>query len=69
MMMVRKFATATTPKTVITPTSFRFFKEWNWSTVKKSENTATLNKSVQTIVKELEHTSSTDAQGPAPKFK
>lgn len=69
MMMVRKFATATAPKTMNTSTSFRFFKEWSWSTVKKSENTVKLNKSVQTIVKELEHTSSTDAQGPAPKFK
>ncbi|MCE0724400.1 MULTISPECIES: hypothetical protein [Legionella] len=70
MMLFRKFATSSFPRTV-KPSSApsRFFKNIDWSIVKKSEAEAELNKSVKTIVKELENTSSTDAPGPAPRFK
>ncbi|HHT0591961.1 TPA: hypothetical protein ACTXXA_000514 [Legionella anisa] len=70
MMLFRKFATSSLSKTVKhTPATNRFFKDINWSIIKKNEAESGLNKSVKTIVKELENTSSTDAQGPSLRFK
>ncbi|EEZ94834.1 hypothetical protein LLB_3752 [Legionella longbeachae D-4968] len=46
------------------PATANFFKQMDWSLAKKSEQGQQLSKSVQTIVKELENTSSSDAPGP-----
>ncbi len=68
-MLFRKYATSSLPKTIKHTPPTRFFKDINWSIVRKNKTESELNKSVKTIVKELENTSSTDAQGPAPRFK
>ncbi|HHF7374987.1 hypothetical protein [Legionella bozemanae] len=70
MMLFRRFATSSLPKTIKhAPATNRFFRDINWSIARKNETGSELNKSVKTIVKELENTSSADAQGPAPRFK
>ncbi len=69
-MLFRRFVTSSAPKAIKpTPATNRFFKDINWTRVKENEAKSELSKSVQTIVKELENTSSTDASGPARKFK
>ncbi|WP_083498076.1 hypothetical protein [Legionella tucsonensis] len=70
MMLFRRFAASSLPKTIkYPPASNRFFRNINWSVPQKSEAESELNKSVKTIVKELENSSSMDAPGPASRFK
>ncbi len=69
-MLFRRFTTSSLPKTIKpTPPTNRFFKDINWSIVRRNETESELSKPVKTIVNELENTSSADAQGPTPRFK
>ncbi|KTC93926.1 hypothetical protein [Legionella cincinnatiensis] len=68
MMFFKRFVTPNNLSKVIKnpPAPPSFFKQMDWSLVKKSEGQQ-LSKSVQTIVKELENTSASDAPGPLLK--
>lgn len=69
-MLFRRLAASSLPKAIKRPpASNGFFRNINWSAPQKSEVESELNKSVKTIVKELENSSSMDAPGPAPRFK
>ncbi|AUH73003.1 hypothetical protein [Legionella sainthelensi] len=69
MMLFKRFITPNTLSKVIKnpPASSSFFKQMDWSVVKKTEQGQQISKSVQTIVKELENTSASDAPGPLLK--
>ncbi len=70
MMFFRKFATSCSQKVIKNgSTSSSLFKEVNWSIVKEKGAKTQLNESTKVIVKEIENSSSADAQGPAPKLK
>ncbi|KTD10988.1 hypothetical protein Lgra_1954 [Legionella gratiana] len=64
MMFFKRLITPNTLSKIIKKPSA--FKQMDWSLVKKNEYDQ-LSRPVQTIVKELENTSSTDAQGPTLK--
>ncbi|KTD60902.1 hypothetical protein Lsan_1929 [Legionella santicrucis] len=71
MMFFKRFVTPNTLSKVIknhpTTNTPYFFKQMDWSLAKKSEQGQQLSKFAQTIVKELENTSSSDAPGPLLK--
>lgn len=67
--MMKKLITPQTIKIFTQkPPTPTFFKKIDWSGVKKSEPEK-LSKPVQTILKEIEYSSSSDAPGPRSMLK